>query len=159
MDQIMLGFATFFMGDIIDDQPKQYPSLLWLYFTPPSIRAVCYGGFATKIVADWLIFGKEFKIHRMIAAGLFAYTCTKMSISTVKNVKSKMSGWQTTATTGMGWKGSWWFGGGDGEWFGFVGHNGEDEKTILPASLLEQMSVKRDQEVDIVEMEELDETA
>ncbi len=157
MDYLMLGFASFFMGDIIDEQPKRYPSMLWLYFTTPTMRSVVYGGFATKIVADWLLFGKEFKMNRMIAAGLFAYTAYKMSFKTLKTLKSKISSWQTTATTGKGWQGSWWVGGGDGEWFGFVGHNGDDETTILPASLLEQMSVKRNEtEPDIILMEEMD---
>jgi hypothetical protein len=156
MDNVMLGFATFFMGDLFDIEQKTYPSLLWMYFTSSSLRGVMYAGFSAKIIADWLLMGKEFKSHKMIAAGLFGYTAYTMSRSAVETFKSKLNSWQTTATnTGKGLDGTWWVGGGDGEWFGFVGHNGADETTILPAPLLEQMSVRRDQEVDIVAMEEV----
>ncbi|KAI8919607.1 hypothetical protein BC831DRAFT_481005 [Entophlyctis helioformis] len=52
--------------------------------------------------------------------------------------------WHTSATDGFGWLGAWWFGAGNGDWFGFIGHNGGLEKTILPASILEQMTVSRE---------------
>nr|KAJ3405002.1 hypothetical protein HK105_003815 [Polyrhizophydium stewartii] len=51
--------------------------------------------------------------------------------------------WTTSATDGTGWMGAWWLGAGNGDWFAFVGHNGNAERTILPASVLEQMSVGR----------------
>jgi hypothetical protein len=157
MDNVMLGFATFYMGDLLDIEQKTYPSLLWMYFTSSSLRGVMYAGFSVKIVADWLLMGKVFQSHKMIAAVLFGYTAFTINRSTVAALKSKFHSWQTTATnTGKGLEGTWWIGGGDGEWFGFVGHNGADETTILPATLLEQMSVRRDQEVDIVTMEEVD---
>ena len=54
--------------------------------------------------------------------------------------------WKTYASEGLGWFGSWWVGVGNGDWFGFVGHNGRGDKTIVPSIILEQMTVNRNRD-------------
>lgn len=158
LDYFSLGFASFFLGDILEGSNAN-PSLLWLYFTSTPMRAILYSGFALKLSINYLT-GQESRPKALFAIGLFAgsayFNFPKLYLD--PNEKTDYGSWRQSATEGLGWMGSWWIGGGNGEWFGFFGHNGSDEKTILPASLLEQMSVKKEtkSEDGIIVMEELD---
>lgn len=56
--------------------------------------------------------------------------------------------------------GAWWIGAGNGDWYGFIGHNGTSDTTILPAAFLEQMSVSRDpSDINDIDIEELNESS
>jgi hypothetical protein len=89
--------------------------------------------------------GNEFKYPRMLAIGLFATTAyLNFPWPDFSSKHNLVGDWNTTATEGKGFIGSWWIGSGNGDWFAFLGHNGETETTILPSSLIEQMSLKRE---------------
>ncbi|KAJ3276085.1 hypothetical protein HDV01_006255 [Terramyces sp. JEL0728] len=157
LDYGLLGFSSFYLGHVLDE-PRQRPEMLWLYFTSPSMRSILYTTWAISMTGDWLFNGSAMKPTKAFVIGLFAYAGYLHFPS--RERKGDIS-WRTSATTkDLGFLGSWWIGGGDGEWFCFLGHNGADEKTILPAALLEQMSVKRnkvDEDDGVIVMEEVDE--
>ena len=142
LDYSMLIYTTFYMGNPFGPKSSQRPELLSLYFTSTKMRSVFYLGCAFKLAWDIGIELERWSLERMIPIGMLALT----SILNFKwNVLANNANceWATVASEGKGFAGSWWIGTGNGNWFGFFGHNGNEELSIIPSSLLEQMSVKR----------------
>ncbi|KAJ3322628.1 hypothetical protein HDV06_002842 [Boothiomyces sp. JEL0866] len=142
LDYGLLGFSSFYLGHVLDE-PRQRPEMLWLYFTSPSMRSILYTSWAISMTGDWLFNGATMKPSKAFVIGLFAYTGYLNFPS--RERKGDIS-WRTSATT---------------KDLGLIGHNGKDEKTILPAALLEQMSVKRtkaEEDDGVIVMEEVDES-
>ncbi|KAI8902779.1 hypothetical protein BC833DRAFT_616513 [Globomyces pollinis-pini] len=166
LDYASLGFASFFLGDVLG-KPRVQLSYLWLYFTNSTMRSVAYLGIASKMTADWLFTSQPLTTSKVMTIGLFSYTAyLNLFADTSKKQNTTdpfVGNWRTAASEGSIF-GSWWVGGGDGEWFAFLGHNGANELNILPASLLEQMSVSRkdktketEEEEGVIVMEEVEE--
>jgi hypothetical protein len=105
------------------------------------MRGLYYGGYAIRLTYE-LIFESFVRIHDVATIGLFALASV-LNLYNFNKSKSRIGSWQAVASNNKGLIGSWWFGGGDGEWFAFLGHNGNDETTIIPACLLEQMTVEK----------------
>jgi hypothetical protein len=144
LDSTMLIYTTFYLGNIWEKEDNVRPALLSLYFTSRKMRAIFYLGCSLKLSYNWLFLDGESRHSRILGAGMLLLTSI---LNFPKLFPSSMNAtygsWQSVATDSTGFLGSWWAGVGDGEWFAFLGHNGSSEKTIIPISILEQMSVQK----------------
>lgn len=152
LDYLVLGISSFVLSDVSDsgDLSKARPSLMWMYFVGPEIRAIMYLGFAGSIVSHNVLSYANDGIYSTISRTRIGFysTITLLTVTALVNLFSpklsniRKSNWSSLALpTSKADIGTFWIGGGDGEWFAFLGHNGEEQKTILPQEILDQMSV------------------
>ena len=160
LDYTALAITTFFLADtpVPGDILKARPSLLWLYFSTPHLRSIVYAGFAGKIILDSINRGSlvHYLHGPLLSSKISTFlTLSFLSVTAFVNLvpknwlwpevrkgqdPSERGTWKLSATDSTGWLGAWWFGFGNGEWFAFLGHNGDHDK-ILPSVFLDQMAV------------------
>ena len=152
MDYSMLIYTSFYLGNPFNS-PKSTtrPELLSLYFASRRMRSIFYLGCAIKLGWELGVDWSLWKLSSIIPIGLLAWTSALNLKWTTNTTANNIGDWSTVASEGKGLIGSWWMGAGNGDWFAFVGHNGSEELTIIPSSLLDQMSVKRDKGTVILE--------
>lgn len=156
LDYLCLIISSFFLNDLVDGdnhllaQPN--PSLLWLYFTSRGLRNCMYLGMACRVGFNALfrVGNRGFTARNCFFVGLFSYTAVRNIAWSLKSVRRERSGGSRSASSMLGnWftqghaGGSWFLGAGNGEWYGFVGHNSPEETQVLPQMLLDQMKMKR----------------
>lgn len=164
LDYLTLGLTSFFINDALEiGSVSTRPSLLWMYFASRQVRAVMFTGIAGSILYQINNGALNPSKWHYIAVGLLSITSYlnlfnprfRLSWTTHRDKAEDLGlqSWTTYASDHMGWMGAWWLGGGftlfdlgNGEWFAFIGHNGFDDKVILPASVLEQMCVGKDRQ-------------
>ena len=128
------------------------PSLLWLYFTSRPLRNCMYMGMAAKVAFNALfrVGERGFNLRNSCFVGLFAYTSYKNIGWTMNQVlkpsnesSNWLGNWFTSASSNAHLGGSWFFGGGNGEWYAFLGHNSPEEVQVLPQIILDQMKMRK----------------
>ena len=152
LDYLCLIISSFFLNDLVDGdnyllaQPN--PSLLWLYFTSRGLRNCMYLGMACRVAFNALfrVGNRGFTARNCFFVGLFSYTAVRNISWSLKSVRR--SGGSRSASSMLGnWftqghaAGSWFLGAGNGEWYGFFGHNSPEETQVLPQMLLDQMKI------------------
>ena len=111
----------------------------WDIVFSKTLRSVAYLGLSAKILVKAYLESQSLTIGQACTVGLLSYTAISFFNRKFQNRVNGLGSFYTSAQTERGWLGTWWFGMGNGEWFGFFGHN-NNEKFIVPISIIEQMA-------------------